>query len=139
MPQTFTATLTIEKQYFSTSSTSITVVVKMQEIFGIPTFYFLMIVGSIVAVAGSLVAYRTIQRARIPTFVKKAREMKKNIKGKKSISESLLYPTKDEYLVRKLGEKWEAIGLSLDDIMGVKGKKSKKLPEVKEEFTGGVD
>ena len=139
MPQTFTATLNIEKQYFSTSSTSITVVVKMQEIFGIPTFYFLMIVGSIVAVAGSLVAYRTIQRARIPTFVKKAREMKKNIKGKKSISESLLYPTKDEYLVRKLGEKWEAIGLSLDDIMGVKGKKSKKLPEVKEEFTGGVD
>jgi hypothetical protein len=139
MPQTFTATLTIEKQYFSTPSTSITVVVNMQEIFGFPMFYFLMILGSVVAVAGSLVAYRTIQRARIPTFVKKAREMKKNIKGKKSISESLLYPTKDEYLVKKLGEKWETIGLSLEDIMGVKGKKSKKLPEVNKEFKGGVD
>lgn len=139
MPQTFTATLTIEKQYFSTSSTGITIVVKMQEIFGIPTFYFLMIVGAVVAVAGSLVTYRTIQRARIPTFVKKAREMKKNIKGKKSISESLLYPTKDEYIVKKLGTKWEEIGLSLDDLMGITGKKKKKLPEVREEFKGGVD
>jgi hypothetical protein len=139
MPQTFTATLTIEKQYFSTSTTSITVVVNMQEIFGFPMFYFLMIVGAAVAVAGSLVAYRTIQRARIPKFVKKAREMKKSIKGKKSISESLLYPTKDEYLTKKLGEKWEAIGLSLDDIIGVRGKKSKKLPEMNQEFKGGVD
>lgn len=139
MPQTFTATLTIEKQYFSTSSTGITVVVKMQEIFGMPTFYFLMIVGAVVAVAGSLVTYRMIQRARIPTFVKKAREMKKNIKGKKSISESLLYPTKDEYIVKKLGDKWEEIDLSLDDLMGITGKKKKKLPEAREEFKGGVD
>ncbi|MFX1380216.1 MAG: LamG domain-containing protein [Promethearchaeota archaeon] len=139
MPQTFTATLNIEKQYFSTSSTSITVVVKMQEIFGFPLFYFLMIVGAVIAVAGSLIAYRTIQRARIPSFVKKAREIKKNIKGKRSISDSLLYPTKEEYIVKKLGEKWEAIGLSLDDIMDVKGKKSKKLPEIKEEFKGGAN
>ncbi|MFX0008605.1 MAG: carboxypeptidase-like regulatory domain-containing protein, partial [Candidatus Hermodarchaeota archaeon] len=139
MPQTFTATLTIEKQYFSTSVTSITVVVNMQEIFGFPMFYFLMIVGAVVAVVGSLVAYRTIQRARIPKFVKKVREMKKNIKGKKDISESLLYPTKDEYIVKKLGEKWEVIGLSLDEIMGLRGKKSKKLPGMNQEFKGGVD
>jgi hypothetical protein len=139
MPQTFIATLNITKQYFSTSLTSLTVVVKMQEIFGIPTFYFLMIVGSVVAVAGSLVTYRLIQRARIPTFVKKARQMKKNIKGKKMISESLLYPTKEEYISKKLGDKWETIGLSLDDIMGLTEKKKKKLPEVREEFKGGVD
>jgi hypothetical protein len=139
MPETFIATLAIDKQYFSTVTDRITVVVQMQEFMGFPLFYFLMIVGSIVAVAGSLLAYRTIQRARIPTFIKKAREMKKDIKGKKVISESLLYPTKDEYIVKNLGEKWEAIGLSLEDIMDVKGKKSKKLPAMKEEFKGGVD
>ena len=98
-----------------------------------------MIVGSVVAVAGSLVSYRLIQRARIPTFVKKARQMKKNIKGKKTISESLLYPTKEEYISKKLGDKWETIGLSLDDMMGLTEKKKKKLPEVREEFKGGVD
>ncbi|MFX0023469.1 MAG: LamG-like jellyroll fold domain-containing protein [Candidatus Hermodarchaeota archaeon] len=139
IPETFIATLSIEKQYFSATTDRITVVVQMQEIFGFPLFYFLMIVGATVAIVGSLVAYRTIQRARIPTFVKKAREMKKNIKGKKSISDSLLYPTKDEYITKKLGDKWESIGLSLDDIMGVKSKKSKKLPEMKEEYKGGVD
>jgi len=139
MPQTFTATLYVEKQNFAEVLEYITVVVNMQEIFGIPTFYFLMIVGSVVAVAGSLIAYRTIQRARIPTFVKKSRQMKKNIKGKKPISESLLYPTKEEYISKKLGDKWETIGLSLDDIMGLTEKKKKKLPEVREEFKGGVD
>ncbi|MFW9818505.1 MAG: LamG-like jellyroll fold domain-containing protein [Candidatus Thorarchaeota archaeon] len=135
MPQTFTAIITVEKPYFSITTTSITVVVKMQEIFGFPMFYFLMIVGSVVAVAGSLVTYRAIQRARIPKFVKKAREMKKSIKGKRSISDSVLYPIKDEYIVKKLGGKWEAIGLSLDDTMGVKNKKFKNL----EEYKGGVD
>ncbi|MFW9969182.1 MAG: LamG-like jellyroll fold domain-containing protein [Candidatus Odinarchaeota archaeon] len=139
MPQTLIAMLTIEKQYFSTEKISVTIVVNMQEIFGIPTFYFLMIVGSIVAVAGSLVAYRTIQRARIPKFVKKAREMKKNIKGNKSISDSLLYPTKEEYITKKLGDKWREIGLTLEDILGISEMKKKKLPELKEEFKGGVD
>ncbi|MFW9900496.1 MAG: hypothetical protein ACFFDY_04315, partial [Candidatus Thorarchaeota archaeon] len=106
-------------------------------------FYFLMIVGSVVAVVASLTSYRLIQQSRIPSFVKNARSMKKEIKGNKSISESNLYPTKEEYIVKKLGDKWDAIGLSLLDVMGIKGKKKKltavkeekpkKLPKVKEE------
>ncbi|GAH34537.1 unnamed protein product, partial [marine sediment metagenome] len=49
MPETFTATLTIEKQYFETETASITIVVKMPEIFpGFPMFYFLMILGAII-------------------------------------------------------------------------------------------
>ncbi|MFW9826831.1 MAG: DUF2341 domain-containing protein [Candidatus Thorarchaeota archaeon] len=139
MPQTFTATLYIEKQYFSISTESITIVVKMQEIFGFPFFYFLMIAGSIIAVLGSLIAYRIIQQARIPTFVKKARSIKKNIKGSKSISQSLLYPTKEEFIVKKLGKKWELMGLSLGDLMSIKEKKKNRLSELKEEFEGGVD
>jgi hypothetical protein len=131
MPETLTGTLTIERQYFLTESEGITVVVKMQELFGMPMFYFLMIVGAVVAVVGSLATYRLVQQSRIPTFVKKARSMKKDIKGKKTISESLLYPSKEEYLVKLLGEKWEAIGLSLENVMGIT--KKKKLPAVKEE------
>ncbi|MFX1552861.1 MAG: hypothetical protein ACFFBV_02960, partial [Promethearchaeota archaeon] len=137
MPQTLTGQIIIELDNYEIDPEPITVVVNMPEIFGIPTFYFLMIVISVAAVVGSLIAYRTIQRARIPTFVKKTRQMKKNIKGEKTISDSVLYPIKEEYIVKKLGDKWEAIGLSLDDIMGVK--KKKILPELKEEFKGGVD
>ncbi|MHA2391198.1 MAG: LamG-like jellyroll fold domain-containing protein [Promethearchaeota archaeon] len=133
-PQTFTATLNISKQYFSTQESSITIVVKMHETFGFPTFYLLMIVGAAVAVIASLTIYRTVQQARIPTFVKKARKMKKEIKGKKSISDSLLYPTKEEYMVKKLGDNWEKLGLSLKTLLGVEDKKKKKQSEIPTEF-----
>jgi hypothetical protein len=137
IPETFTATLTIDKQYFETETASITIVINMPEIFpGFPMFYFLMIVGAIIAVVGSLVAYRQIQRARIPTFVKKVREMSKNIKGRKSISDSLLYPSKEEFIVKKLGDKWDVLGLSLEEILGIDIKKKKKLPETTD-FEGG--
>ncbi|MFX1308654.1 MAG: hypothetical protein ACFE8C_03080, partial [Promethearchaeota archaeon] len=140
MPQTFIGQITFELENYERDPEIITIVIGMTEIFpGFPLFYFLLIIGGVVAVAGSLVSYRVIQRARIPTFIKKAREMKKNIKGKKSISESLLYPSKDEFIVKSLGDKWEAIGLSLGDIIGLTEKKKKKLPEIREEFKGGVD
>jgi hypothetical protein len=111
----------------------------MPEIFpGFPMFYFLMIVGAIIAVVGSLVAYRTIQQAKIPTFVKKVREISKNIKGRKTISDSLLYPSKEEFIAKKLGDKWKVIGLSLEEILGIDTKKKKKLPETSE-FKGGTE
>ncbi|KKK56350.1 hypothetical protein LCGC14_3065410, partial [marine sediment metagenome] len=82
-----TGEITITMEDYISQSIPITIVVGMTEIFpGFPMFYFLMIVGAIVAIVGSLVAYRVIQQRRIPTFVKKARSMKKNIKGKKPIS-----------------------------------------------------
>jgi len=130
LPEPYRGILKIEKANFTTIEISITVNVKMTEIFpGFPMFYFLMIVGAIIAVVGSLVAYRTIQQARIPTFVKKVRQMSKSIKGKKSISDSLLYPSKEEYIVKLLGERWEVLGLSLDEILGLDAIKKKKLPE----------
>ena len=137
-PQTHSALITLQKANYSTKTKTIIVEVKMVEwpIPGFPAFYFLMIVSAAIAIVGSLAAYRIIQLRRIPKFVKKAREMKKNIKGKKTISESLLYPSKEEYIIKKLGDKWEMIGLSLDDIMGVKEKKKKKLTT--EEFKGGA-
>ncbi|MHA2129707.1 MAG: hypothetical protein ACW99L_07020 [Promethearchaeota archaeon] len=125
-----TGEFTITKDDYISKSIPITIVVDMTEIFpGFPMFYFLMIVGAIAAIVGSLVTYRIVQQRRIPTFVKKARKMKKEIKGKKSISESHLYPLKDEYIVKQLGDRWDMLGLSLQKILGIEAKKKKKLPE----------
>ena len=138
MPQTLTnCYIQIDMDYYESEPITLVIIVGMDEIFpGFPMFYFLMIVGAAIAVVGSLVAYRTIQQARIPTFVKKAREMSKNIKGRKSIPDSILYPTKEEYVVKELGDKWEMLGLSLVDILGVERKKGKKLPEIPESKGG---
>ena len=99
---------------------------------GLPTFYFFMIVSAVGAVVVSLVSYKLIQQARIPKFVKKARAMKSAIQGKKSISDSLLYPEKGLLIAKELGDKYEILGIALEDILGVKGKKGKEMPDIKD-------
>ena len=102
----------------------------MEEIYpGVPTFYFIMIIGAISAVVGSLATYRFIQIARIPKFVKKARAMKKAIKGKKDIPESALMKSKDELIFNEFGDEWEEIGLSLKYVLGINGKNGKSIGE----------
>lgn len=129
MPQTLTGTIYMVKNDHETTTIPVTIVVGMPEIFpGMPTFYFLMIVGAITAVAVSLVTYRTVQQRRIPTFVKKTKAAIKSIESKGKIGESLIYPPKNEYTVKLLGERWESLGLSLGDILGVEGKKGKATP-----------
>jgi hypothetical protein len=130
-PQTLDETsITVEKENYEDKTVEITIVVGMTEIFpGFPMFYFLLLVIGIVAVVGSLVASRQIRRARIPKFVKKTRAMKGTIKSRKTISESLLYPSKEAFIVKQLGDKWETLGLSLEDILGIETKKGKKLKE----------
>ena len=119
----------ITKEDYISKSIPITIVVGMTDIFPeFPMFYFLMIVGLIIAIAGSLVTYRVVQQRRIPTFVKKTRTMKKDIKGKKKISDSLLYPSKGEYIIKKFGDKWDKISLDIGDVLGLKDIKIKKLP-----------
>ena len=125
-PKTLSGLITIEKDNYDVDPLSITIVVGMTEIFGFPLFYFILIVGGVAAIAGSFVAYRLIQQARIPTFVKKARKMKSVIKSKKSISESLTYPSKEDYLVKNLGDRWDLVGLSLEDTLGTEEKKKMK-------------
>jgi len=125
--EALTGEIIIEKENFRTETISFTVKIEMTEIFpGVPMFYFLMIVGSVVAIVGSLATYRIVQQRRIPTFVKKARTMKKDIKGQRYISDSLLYPIKEAYIVKKFGDKWEKLGLSLEEILGIKGKVKKE-------------
>jgi hypothetical protein len=136
-PKTLSGVITIEKDNYEVDPLTITIVVGMTEIFGFPLFYFILIVGGVAAIVGSLVAYRLIQQARIPTFVKKARKMKSVIKSKKSIPESLTYPSKEDYLVKNLGDRWDIIGLSLDDILGTEEKK--KMKKASEEIKKGGD
>ncbi|MFX1487892.1 MAG: hypothetical protein ACFFBI_02005 [Promethearchaeota archaeon] len=134
-PKTFTGQIIIHKDNYEVDPLSVTIVIEMTEIFpGFPMFYFLLIVGAVVAVVASLAIYRTIQQARIPKFVKKVRKMKKEIKSKKSISDSVLYPSKEEYLVKRLGDKWESLGISLTKVLGVEAKKKKQVKEELSEY-----
>ncbi|GAG29300.1 unnamed protein product, partial [marine sediment metagenome] len=101
---TLTAEIRISKENYDIDPIGITIVVKMSEIFGFPMFYFIMIISAIAAVGVSLVTYRQVQRRKIPKFVRKVREMQKNIKGGQSIPDSLLYPSKEEYMVKLFGD-----------------------------------
>ena len=64
-------------------------------------FISLMIVSAIAAIVGSLATYKYIQIVRIPKFVKKARKIKKAIKSKEEVSESLLYTSKEDFMVKE--------------------------------------
>ena len=81
------------------------------------------------AIVGSLATYKYIQIARIPTFVKKARKIKKAIKANDEVSESLLYPSKEEYMVKTLENRYNSLGVSLADLLGVKIKKKKIISD----------
>ncbi|TFF94830.1 MAG: DUF2341 domain-containing protein [Promethearchaeota archaeon] len=137
IPITLSAELDIEKgQYYEKETYEFSIIVGMTEIFpGFPMFYFLLIVIGVVAIVGALATYRYIQIARIPEFVKRARAMKKEIKGNKSISDKNLYPSKEEYIAEMFGEDWEKLGFSLGDKLGLQGNNDKKLNKSKE---GGV-
>ena len=67
--------------------------------------------------------------------------MRKSIKSKSSISDSSIYPPKEEVMIKLYGDRWKALGLSLEDILGVQMKKGKGSPSSEkktEEFKGGA-
>ncbi len=136
--QTLTGEIIIKKANFTTDEIDITIVVEMEEISeGVPTFYFIMVVAAISAIIGSLVSYRIIQQARIPKHVKRLREVKKKIKAGDSIPKSLLVPSKEEFIVKQLGEAYNILGVSLEKTLGIKDKKSKPSPEIKDKLKQG--
>jgi hypothetical protein len=136
--KTFVGTITIEKANFTTQEIQVTVIVLMEEIFpGMPTFYFILITASVIGVVGSLVGYRVIQQARIPKHVKKIRKIKGAIKSKKKIAETISIPTKAEMMVKLFGDDWKELGLTINEALGIKDSKSKKLIEDKITKDGG--
>jgi len=119
----------ITKVNFTSQEVRININVQMEEIFpGMPVFYFILIVAAIVGIVGSLTAYRVIQQARIPKFVKKIRKVKGTIKSKKPISESYAIKTKEHMMLKLYGEDWKAIDLSLEDALGTRDLKLKTIP-----------
>ncbi|MFX0082020.1 MAG: DUF2341 domain-containing protein, partial [Candidatus Hodarchaeota archaeon] len=130
--KTLTGIINITREDYISEEFIITIIVEMEEIFpGMPTFYFLIITFAILATVGSIVGYRVYKHATIPTFVKNIRQMQKEIKGGKSISESLLYQTKEVFVGEIIRDKWSTIGLSLGDILGIEIKTSKKPLKIK--------
>ncbi|MFX1596029.1 MAG: DUF2341 domain-containing protein, partial [Promethearchaeota archaeon] len=105
--ETLIGIINITKEDYISVQFRITIVVEMEEIFpGMPTFYFFLIIFSILASIGGIVGYRVYKHATIPTFVKKARGMQKAIKGGKVISESLLYRSKEAFVGEIVRDKW---------------------------------
>ncbi|MHA2393803.1 MAG: DUF2341 domain-containing protein [Promethearchaeota archaeon] len=130
--KTLTGIINITREDYISEEFFITIVVEMEEIFpGMPTFYFLIIIIAILATVGSIVGYRVYKHATIPTFIKNIRQMEKEIKGGKSISDSLLYQKREVFIGEIVRDKWSILGLSLGDILGIEIKKSKKQPKVK--------
>ncbi|MHA1884511.1 MAG: LamG-like jellyroll fold domain-containing protein, partial [Promethearchaeota archaeon] len=128
---TLTGIINITREDYFSEDLFITIVVEMEEIFpGMPTFYFLIILFAIIAVVGSIVGYRVVKNAKIPTFVKNIREVKKRIKDGKEISESLLYSPKEVFVGEMVRDKWSNIGLSMGDILGIEIKRSKKISKI---------
>ena len=116
-------TLEIRKANFTTQEMNINIVIGMEEIFpGMPTFYFILIVTSILGITGSLVAYRVIHYARIPKYVKKIMKVRKVIKSKKKFIEQIKVPSKEKMIVQLFGDDWKALGISLNKQLDVKGK-----------------
>ncbi|MFW9950756.1 MAG: hypothetical protein ACFFKA_11610, partial [Candidatus Thorarchaeota archaeon] len=135
--ETLTGIINITRTDYISEEFTIIIIVKMEEIFpGIPTFYFILVLSAIVALVGSIGGYKVYQNAKIPTFVKKVREMEKAIKKDKQISESVLYPNKNVFVAEKVNHKWEKLGLSLANIIDTEGEKIKKVAREERRISG---
>ncbi|MFX1279204.1 MAG: DUF2341 domain-containing protein [Promethearchaeota archaeon] len=138
--RTLRGIISISKVDYNPIEIKITIVVEMEQIIpGIPTFYFLLISSAIGALTISLVGYRVIQNARIPGFVKKVREMKKAIKGDKSIVDSLIYREKEVFVAEILNNEWNKIGLSIEEAFGITIEKDKKKKISKRAFETPIE
>ncbi|MFW9875614.1 MAG: hypothetical protein ACFFG0_21130, partial [Candidatus Thorarchaeota archaeon] len=119
--KTLTGSILITKQGFNSEELSITIVVEMEELFpGVPLFYVILAVSIVAPLVGSIVGYRLYKNAKIPTFVKRVRSMKKAIEGNKSISESLLYRAKEVFIGERVKDMWDRIDISIENTFGIR-------------------
>ncbi|MFW9822965.1 MAG: DUF2341 domain-containing protein [Candidatus Thorarchaeota archaeon] len=138
-PRTLTGIINITRDDYISEEFTIIIVVEMEQIFfGIPTFYFILGLSATLALVGSIVGYRVYQNAKIPTFVKRVREMKKAIQKGKVISESVLYRNKNAFIAERVNYKWQKIGLSLGELIDTEGYKIKKSSRKERRITETV-
>jgi len=135
------AQIVISKTNYSTTIKDIQITVKMDEIFeGVPFFYFILVVGAIAILVGSLVGYKLVQNARIPAFVKMINKVISDISGKKTISDENISVSAKEEIIEKFDEYWTLLDLDLKEILGL-AKESIPSDETLssgEEATGGI-
>ncbi len=124
-PITIKGKIYMEKELHQTTEISVILTIEMPKVGGIPTFYLIIIIGAVVAIFGSLGGYRYIQVRRIPKFIKKGKALIKTIESKGSLSKSMGYPSKGEFLVKMFEERWKIHDISLRNKLGVS--KDKKL------------
>ena len=133
--KTLTGIISISKEDYISEEFSITIVIEMEEMFpGIPTFYLLLGLIMILGSVSSIAAYRVYKYITTPIFVRKVSAMKKAIHREKPISESLLYRSKEIFIGERVKNKWEKIGLSLAEILGIKIEKDKLKRRISEEI-----
>ncbi|MFX1480328.1 MAG: hypothetical protein ACFFCI_19660, partial [Promethearchaeota archaeon] len=133
--ETFSVIIYINADNFTSRVIRIVITVKMEELFpGMPTFYFILIISSVLGVVITVVGYRVIQRARIPKHIKKIRKIKSLIKSEKKIPEIFSIPDKRTMMTRLFGDYWKEINLSIDEVMESEDLKSEKSP-MKEPIT----
>jgi hypothetical protein len=126
--KTLSCKLSITKDNYASINQDFNIVVNMQEIFeGVPLFYFILGVAITATVIAAVAIYRYVQLARIPEFVKKTRNIKKEIRAKEAISEENLYPIKEKFIAEQYGDEWKELGLSIEDSLGLGKKGGKKL------------
>ncbi|MHA1112720.1 MAG: hypothetical protein ACTSRE_16645, partial [Promethearchaeota archaeon] len=138
---TFLGTLTINVEYYSEIETTVSIKIKMDEIFdGFPTFYLLLGAAGLAILVGSLVGYKLVQNARIPAFVKMINKVISEISGKKTISDENISVSAKEEIIEKFDEYWKLLDLDLNEILGLnKGSvPSDEILSSSEESTGGI-
>ncbi|MHA1855211.1 MAG: hypothetical protein ACTSYY_04125, partial [Promethearchaeota archaeon] len=114
------AQIIISKANYSTTIKDIQITVKMDEIFeGVPFFYFILAVGALTILIGSLIGYKLVQNARIPAFVKVINKVISDISGKKTISDENISVSAKAEIVEKFDEYWKLIDLDLNEILGL--------------------
>lgn len=133
-PITLSGELTITLENYTTQTKSVTIVVKMDEIFeGFPMFYFIVIVGIIGSLVIGLGTYKYVQQARIPEFIKKCDATSKVIAKKKSLNASTPFVTpKRKFLIDELFDGWNAIGLNVENALEGSLKKDNNLSDSEE-------
>jgi hypothetical protein len=133
--ETFTVIIYINADNFTSQEIRIVITVKMKEIFpGMPMFYFILIISSILGVVIAVVGYRVIQQARIPKHVKKIRKIKSLIKSEKKIADTFSIPDKKMMMAKLFGDDWKEINLSIDEVLESEDLTSEKSP-IKEPIT----
>ncbi|GAH02210.1 unnamed protein product, partial [marine sediment metagenome] len=130
--KTYTVGIKVIKTNYTTEefTLSLDIGLPVDPLLGIPYLYWLIIGATASVALGIYGTTKYIKYKRIPEFIKKLNKVKKAIKSKKSISESLATETKMEYMLESLGDRWEKLGISLEEILGIK---VKKLGEIKKE------